>query len=389
MVKKIFLIVIMAVGLVFVGNSAFAAYDDVTYTAGDDVLLYLTTGTINLKVISGSVASTTVNAASVVFRMVPSSVISLTNTDRKLMTNSLNTETICTNSTAQVTLTATSTTLADITVTIGESCPAINPGGGTQGGGGSVSDTTAPTASAVSVQVGSTEAQITWNTNEASLSWVLYGASSSYGNESLGTTYITSHSAKIVGLNASSIYHYQVKTKDSTGNVGYSSDYIFTTLATGNLATTTSTTTATTVVVTPITPVTPVTPKPISQMTIPELQAEIARITALINQLIAMIGTAGNSGIQPPGLIVSGIKKILKQGNSGDEVKLLQTWLSRDPLVYPEGKITGYFGALTKVAVIKFQEKYASEVLTPNGLTKGTGLVGASTRAKLNSLFGQ
>ncbi|MBU4124672.1 MAG: peptidoglycan-binding protein, partial [Nanoarchaeota archaeon] len=129
--------------------------------------------------------------------------------------------------------------------------------------------------------------------------------------------------------------------------------------------------------------------KPISQMTIPELQAEIVRITALINQLIASIGTAGNSGIQPPGLFVSGITKVLKYGMSDDQIRTLQTWLASDISVYPEGKITGYFGPLTKAAVIKFQEKYKSEILTPLGLSNGTGLVGASTRAKLNSLFGQ
>ncbi|KKW22643.1 MAG: hypothetical protein UY66_C0035G0002 [Parcubacteria group bacterium GW2011_GWC1_51_35] len=33
-------------------------------------------------------------------------------------------------------------------------------------------------------------------------------------------------------------------------------------------------------------------------------------------------------------------------------------------------------------------EQYRSEILVPNGLARGTGFVGVSTRAKLNALFG-
>ena len=56
--------------------------------------------------------------------------------------------------------------------------------------------------------------------------------------------------------------------------------------------------------------------------------------------------------------------------------------------VYPEGLVTGNFLSLTKAAVIRFQEKYASEILVPLGLNNGTGYVGAKTRVKINQILG-
>jgi peptidoglycan hydrolase-like protein with peptidoglycan-binding domain len=79
----------------------------------------------------------------------------------------------------------------------------------------------------------------------------------------------------------------------------------------------------------------------------------------------------------------------LKFGDTGPEVKLLQTWLKEDPVVYPEGLISGYFGKGTQAAVRRFQEKYASEILAPQGLTKGTGVVDFYTRTKLNEIYGK
>jgi peptidoglycan hydrolase-like protein with peptidoglycan-binding domain len=55
--------------------------------------------------------------------------------------------------------------------------------------------------------------------------------------------------------------------------------------------------------------------------------------------------------------------------------------------IYPEGLVTGYFGPATQRAVIRFQEKYVAEILTPFGLTKGTGLVGTKTREKINGML--
>ncbi len=53
------------------------------------------------------------------------------------------------------------------------------------------------------------------------------------------------------------------------------------------------------------------------------------------------------------------------------------------------GNETTKFGFLTKRAAIKFQEKYAEEILTPIGLIKGTGKVGLMTLDKINKLLGK
>lgn len=79
-------------------------------------------------------------------------------------------------------------------------------------------------------------------------------------------------------------------------------------------------------------------------------------------------------------------KSDLTLGSKGKEVQELQRCLARDPQVYSEGTVSGFFGEQTKNAVIRFQEKYSKEILVPAGLQKGNGKVGAATRSKLNAL---
>lgn len=69
----------------------------------------------------------------------------------------------------------------------------------------------------------------------------------------------------------------------------------------------------------------------------------------------------------------------LKVGSNGEDVKILQILLGMDEAVYPERIVSGYFGDLTKKAVVRFQGKYDLEE---------TGTVNKNTADKLNSLYG-
>jgi len=75
-------------------------------------------------------------------------------------------------------------------------------------------------------------------------------------------------------------------------------------------------------------------------------------------------------------------------GMRGDDVKALQEILIKEGVWEKlDIRATGYFGPITKTALIKFQEKYTSEILEPLALTKGTGFVGPSTRAQLEKIL--
>jgi len=77
----------------------------------------------------------------------------------------------------------------------------------------------------------------------------------------------------------------------------------------------------------------------------------------------------------------------IQSGSRGNVVEYLQECLSSlENNIYPEKEISGYFGPKTKDAVIRFQQEYADEILKPSGLAVGNGVVGPSTRAKLNQV---
>jgi hypothetical protein len=87
-----------------------------------------------------------------------------------------------------------------------------------------------------------------------------------------------------------------------------------------------------------------------------------------------------------PTVVFQPLTKNLRFGSQSSQVTLLQRMLAQNPLIYPEKKITGYYGSLTTKAVQNFQRKYGI-VSSGTPSSTGFGTVGPKTRAKLNELY--
>lgn len=72
------------------------------------------------------------------------------------------------------------------------------------------------------------------------------------------------------------------------------------------------------------------------------------------------------------------INSQVNYGETSANVSNLQMFLAANASIYPEGLVTGYYGPLTRAAVIRFQSQYGIDQ---------AGRVGPITLAKINSLI--
>jgi len=131
--------------------------------------------------------------------------------------------------------------------------------------------------------------------------------------------------------------------------------------------------------------------KPITKMTQEEILVKISEIEELLKQLKEQLVKIESGEDKSSSTLncTQAFEENLFYGLRNDgRVSCLQEFLkSQGAEIYPEGLVTGNFLSLTKVAVIRFQEKYAEEILEPLGLAEGTGFVGEMTRTKINQML--
>lgn len=91
--------------------------------------------------------------------------------------------------------------------------------------------------------------------------------------------------------------------------------------------------------------------------------------------------------VKAPVRPIIALQRDLKFGDHGSDVVDLQNVLKYENCFPLTVQSTGYFGEKTKAAVIKWQEKYADEILKPLGLVYSTAYVGSQSRKWLKKYY--
>lgn len=105
----------------------------------------------------------------------------------------------------------------------------LTAGGGTTPPGPSISGVAA-------ASITTSGATISWATDVGATSQVEYGTTTSYGTlTAVDSSLVTAHSTVLTGLSASTLYHYRVHSKNSSGVESISGDFAFSTSGGGDI----------------------------------------------------------------------------------------------------------------------------------------------------------
>lgn len=224
------------------------------------------------------------------------------------------------------------------------------------------------------------------STTESGFNW---GETLAYGNTaSSSITYgagsIFSHA--LSGLTCALTYHYQAYALNSAGTAT-SSDDIFTMSACDAVSTSTNpgTTTDQVGTTTDSTPTTADDEAGTSSSRQSGTRHQIAISGVPTSQGDSSSNSGSNSGSNGGDTTNScALRGNLRPGSQGTEVTKLQNMLNK--LVGATIAVNDVYGPTTKDVVKVFQNKYASEILAPWGVTEATGIVSFTTLKKLNEL---
>jgi len=91
---------------------------------------------------------------------------------------------------------------------------------------------------------------------------------------------------------------------------------------------------------------------------VPNVKAETLSIVAQIEALRAQLVELQQELAKLQGEVKDLIKEGLKEGMNDHDITKIQELLATDSDLYPEGLVTGYFGSLTRKALMRFQERH-------------------------------
>lgn len=191
---------------------------------------------------------------------------------------------------------------------------------------------------------------ISWQTGVPTPTNLLYGPSLTYGAEYKTPELVSDHKVVLSSLPPNTPYFFYIITPDSSDERAAKFSAFYTN----------------------------------SNQQLAKLQADVAKLKARLGQAQTAPAVASPTVSAPP---VSGFifAKNLKIGDTGEDVRRLQSLLNQDPRTAvsnsgagSKGSETQTFGPATARAVTRFQQLL--------GITPASGFVGAITRAKLNSL---